>query len=125
MRSLLSFTLLSSLLSILLLLPHSETVLAKQNIDERSFSDITKQILVEAYQFAEYPRALKGLFANIGPDGSKAPGVPAGVVLASPSTGMYKTQALDTWLLIISIPQRIQITFIHGVRVYLSSFSSE
>lgn len=94
MRSLLSFTLLSSLLSILLLLPRSETVLADQNLYERSFSGITKQIVVEAYQFAEYPRALKGLFANIGPDGSKAPGVPAGVVLASPSTGMFSSLPL-------------------------------
>jgi glucoamylase len=69
--------LLSGLLSCLLLL--QSTVAHPPLKDKRAFST------VDAFKTFEYPVALNGLFANIGPSGSKASGAAAGVVLASPS----------------------------------------
>ncbi|KAF2835713.1 carbohydrate-binding module family 20 protein [Patellaria atrata CBS 101060] len=40
---------------------------------------------LEAFIDRQSDISIKGVLANIGPDGSKAPGVPAGVVVASPS----------------------------------------
>ena len=34
----------------------------------------------------QYEISVRGVLDNIGPNGSKAPGVPAGVMIASPST---------------------------------------
>jgi hypothetical protein len=38
----------------------------------------------------EYPIALAGLYANIGPNGSKSSGAASGVVIASPSTCKFE-----------------------------------
>jgi hypothetical protein len=41
---------------------------------------------VPEFSAFEYPIALSGLYANIGPNGCKSSGAAAGVVIASPST---------------------------------------
>ncbi|KAL3427311.1 glucoamylase [Phlyctema vagabunda] len=41
---------------------------------------------VDSYLTSESPIAFQGVLNNIGPDGSKAPGADAGIVVASPST---------------------------------------
>ncbi|KAI1794907.1 glucoamylase [Ganoderma leucocontextum] len=51
---------------------------------------------VDAYVASESPAAKAGLLANIGPDGSKASGAKAGVVIASPSTS--NPNYLYTWV---------------------------
>ncbi|KAM5539504.1 hypothetical protein V8D89_006956 [Ganoderma adspersum] len=50
----------------------------------------------DAYVASESPAAKAGLLANIGPDGSKASGAKAGVVIASPSTS--NPNYLYTWI---------------------------
>lgn len=44
-----------------------------------------RQVSIDTYITAQEAISIKGILANIGTDGSKAQGVPAGIVLASPS----------------------------------------
>lgn len=53
--------------------------------DVREFDKRLSVTTVDAYAAFEYPVALTGLYANIGPSGSKSSGAAAGVVIASPS----------------------------------------
>lgn len=46
---------------------------------------VARQASLDDWLDAQEPIALKGILANIGPDGSKAEGVSAGLVIASPS----------------------------------------
>lgn len=52
----------------------------------RKFDKRLNVTTVDDYSSFEYPVALAGLYANIGPSGSKSQGAAAGVVIASPST---------------------------------------
>jgi Glycosyl hydrolases family 15 len=67
---------------------------------------------VDAYSSFEYPLALAGIDANIGPSGSKSQGAAPGVVIAAPSTCKpifhFSYQYTDTNY------QRIQITCTRG-----------
>lgn len=93
-------TLLSGLLSCLL--PLQGTTAHPSSLNERHH---VKRAFtsVDDFKTAEYPIALSGLFANIGPSGSKAGGSAAGVVLASPSKCEYCLQFVGGALI---IPQR-------------------
>lgn len=44
-----------------------------------------RQSSLEQFITRETDISIRGVLANIGPDGSKVPGVPAGIVIASPS----------------------------------------
>lgn len=41
---------------------------------------------IDNYFTSQSPVSIQGILNNIGPDGSKAPGASAGIVVASPST---------------------------------------
>lgn len=45
----------------------------------------TRQASLDSFVKSQTDISIKGVLANIGTDGSKAQGVPAGIVLASPS----------------------------------------
>ena len=45
-----------------------------------------KRAAIDTWIATESPIALQGVLNNIGPNGSKAPGAAAGIVVASPST---------------------------------------
>jgi hypothetical protein len=47
--------------------------------------DRLKRATLEEFIETQADISIKGVLANIGPDGSKAQGVPAGIVVASPS----------------------------------------
>ncbi|PIL22798.1 hypothetical protein GSI_15493 [Ganoderma sinense ZZ0214-1] len=61
-----------------------------------AFSSYAQSPSADAYVASESPAAKAGLLANIGPDGSKASGAKAGVVIASPSTS--NPNYLYTWV---------------------------
>ena len=48
-------------------------------------ADHQKRATLEDFIKAQADISIKGVLANIGPDGNKAQGVPAGIVVASPS----------------------------------------
>ena len=52
-------------------------------------TSIAAQLNVEQYVETEGPIAKAGMLANIGPFGSKSSGAKAGIVIASPSVGVF------------------------------------
>lgn len=84
--------LLSAVLSCTLLLTSGHATPANEPELEKRLTFTS----VADFSTFEYPIALSGLYANIGPNGSKASGAASGVVIASPSTS--NPDYLYTWI---------------------------
>lgn len=61
-----------------------QAVFGRPDVAARTHADILKRD-IDSFIATERPYALTRLLCNIGPDGCAVPGVPAGVVVASPS----------------------------------------